>query len=249
MSRFYSPQSDFSSDEIIITDKDELHHLHHVLRLKKGNKIEIFDGKGKVVLGEIIEISEKSVTIAVELMQKIKHKIPRIILACAVPKKTKFEMIIEKATELGVDEIIPMKTQRTEINISGDRLDKKMKRYRMVAINASKQSKRAIIPVIHPIMDLKNALNYLKDSIKIIPSLLGERKNLIDEFKDITNPKSISFFIGPEGDFTPKEYLLAQELGCQAVTLGPTILKVETAAICVLSCANLFYPSKLGYIK
>jgi len=241
MPRFYSPQSDFSLKEIIISNKDELHHLYHVLRLKKGSIIEVFDGKGQEVSGIIVMISSRKVKIAIESRKTVEPKIPSIILACAIPKKTKFEMIIEKATELGVDEIIPLKTKRTEMSITGERAEKKMKRYQTVAINAAKQSQRASIPMIHPITEFNKALIYLKNSDVIIPSLLGKRKNLMEVFDQMKSSERVSFLVGPEGDFTPKEYALAQEAGCRAVTLGETILKVETAAICVLSCANLFY--------
>jgi len=151
-------------------------------------------------------------------------------------------MIIEKATELGVDEIIPLKTDRTEIKLTDSRQAKKQQRYQTIAINASKQSKRTIVPIIHPVTDFSSALNHLtKTSITIIPSLNEETKNLFNTFEKIKSPKAISFLIGPEGDFTPEEYAQAQNKGCIPVTLGTTILKVETAALCALSCANLFF--------
>jgi 16S rRNA (uracil1498-N3)-methyltransferase len=151
-------------------------------------------------------------------------------------------MIIEKATELGVDEIIPLKTDRTEIKLTDSRQAKKQLRYQTIAINASKQAKRAIVPVIHPIADFTYALDHLtKTTAAIIPSLMENTENLFSAFKKIQSPEAISFLIGPEGDFTPQEYAQAQQKGCLPVTLGKTILKVETAALCALSGANLFF--------
>ncbi len=242
MHRFYCPTSNFSQKNIQITDKDELHHLRDVLRLKKNDTISLFDGKGGEASGKLLSVTPKQADVRIQTAKQTKHKKPLIILACALPKKTKFEFIIEKATELGVDEIIPLKTRRTEINLKGDRLDKKHLRYKTIAINASKQSCRSIIPAIHPITELSSALDHLtKTTTVIIPSLTGKRKNIFGTFKEIKSPKAISFLIGPEGDFTPKEYKLAQEAGCIPVTLGETVLKVETAALCAVSCAHLFF--------
>jgi len=151
-------------------------------------------------------------------------------------------MIIEKATELDVDEIIPMITNRTEVKLTDSRQAKKQLRYQTIAINAAKQSKRTIVPVIHPVTDFSSALDQLtKTTIAIIPSLVDSPENLLNAFEKIRSPEAVSILIGPEGDFTPEEYAQAQHKGCIPVTLGKTILKVETAAICSLSCANLFF--------
>ena len=242
MHQFYCPNADLSAEQTLIDDKNELHHLRNVLRLKKNAEITLFDGKGKEAKGILLSVTAQKATIKIQSVRQLERKKPLILLACALPKKSKFEMIIEKATELGVDEIIPLKTDRTEIKISDERQIKKQLRYQAIAINASKQSKRTIIPIIHPITDFSTALGDLtKNTITIIPSLTGNTKNIFSIFEKIKSPKAISFLIGPEGDFTPEEYAQAQDQGCIPVTLGKTILKVETAAICTLSCANLFF--------
>ncbi len=242
MHRFFCPQADFSLTELILTDKNEIHHIHNVLRLQKADEIFVFDGKGKEAKGKISAISAKSVTIEIISHEHIKKNTPTIILACAIPKKGKFELIIEKATELGVDEIYPIKTHRTEIILDKKRADKKTNRYQMVAINAAKQSKRPTIPRIHPITPFNDAIKELtQNSTVIIPSLLGKRKNLITALNELKSPQTISFFIGPEGDFTEEEYGNAQKQGCIPVTLGETILRVETAAISVIACTNSFF--------
>ena len=242
MHRFYCPEANFSSKHISITDRDELHHLRDVLRLKKNVQVCLFDGKGKEASGKLLSVTPQKTDITVLSVKELKQKKPLLILACALPKKSKFEFIIEKATELGVDEIIPLKTQRTEINLSGNRLVKKQSRYQTVAINAAKQSQRSFVPMIHPVMDFPSALDHLaKTTGTIIPSLTGKRENILNSFKKLRSPDAISFLIGPEGDFTAEEYAQAQERSCIPVTLGKTVLKVETAAICALFCANLFF--------
>lgn len=125
MHRFYCPQSDFSTKEVVITDKNELHHLGDVLRLKKGDRIGLFNDKNQEASGTILSNNAQKVCVHISSVQKIKTQWPSIILACAVPHKGKFELIIEKTTELGVDEIIPLKTKRTEIVLNEERRIKK----------------------------------------------------------------------------------------------------------------------------
>ena len=120
MHRFYCPHTDFSPQKISITNSGEIHHLTHVLRMSKGDQLELFNGQGDEVTGLIESISILEVQVFVtDRRHKKKISVP-IVLACAVPKKAKFESIIEKCTELGVDEIIPMRTARTEVILTDD---------------------------------------------------------------------------------------------------------------------------------
>lgn len=245
MHRFYCPGADFSSKHICITDKSELHHLRDVLRLKKNDRVYLFDGKGAEAAGSLRAVTSRKADVQIQTVTQFERKKPLIILACALPKKSKFEFIIEKAAELGADEIIPLRTLRTEIRLKGGRLDKKNLRYQTVAVNAAKQSRRAVVPAVHPVTDFPAALDRLaKTTVPFIPSLSGERENLLAAFRDAGSPAAVSFLIGPEGDFTPEEYALAREHGCIPVTLGETVLRVETAAICSLACAGLFFAQK-----
>lgn len=239
MHRFYCPHTDFSKDVIIITEGDEIHHAIHVVRLKPGEEVTLFDGAGSEAAGVIQSLNKKEARIQILSHKKNKPLWPKIILACAIPKKSKFETIIEKATELGVDEIIPLQTQRTEVRINKEG-GKKSKRFEDIAINACKQSKRSYLPKIHPITSFNDAFKLTANSSIIIPSLWGETKPLLKVLPTISN-QSISFFIGPEGDFTPDEYKEARNKGAIAVSLGPMVLRVETAAICVVACARQFF--------
>lgn len=241
MHRFYIPTADFNSSQIKINNPKEIHHLVNVLRLKKTDVIHIFNRQNEEGEGAIISTSPQEVIVKISSSKKIPIQFPLITLACAIPKKSKFETIIEKATELGVYEIIPLKTKRTEIILNAERADKKQTRFETVAINAAKQSKRVNIPQIHPVTEFSKAVSSLtKESKVIIPSLLGSRIPLMEALKK--NPKEkIAFLIGPEGDFTADEYKLAHSQGCIPVSLGETVLKVETAALCVVACAKQFY--------
>ena len=242
MHRFFYPTTDFTENPIHLTTTKELHHLRNVLRLKANDAVTLFNGRGSEATGRLVEINTQQATIEIESVVHIKPKIPKTILACAIPKKGKFELIIEKATELGVDEIIPLKTTRTEIALKDERLKKKMERYQTVAINAAKQCQRATIPVIHETQTVAAAFTTLEKTTTIImPSLVEKRQHFLKTLTAFKQPQAIAIFIGPEGDFTDEEYAFAQKHGAHPVSLGKTILKVETAAICSLSALALFF--------
>ncbi len=241
MHRFISPNANLHTKYLTITDAKEIHHLTNVLRLQKENEIVIFNGRGDEALAKIENLNPKSVCITIisSVKESTSSRIT-LTLACAIPKKAKFETIIEKCTELGVDRIIPVITQRTEIRLSKEKQEKKHTRYQTVAVNAAKQCQRNFLPEVLVPTSFKDILkNLLASDAAFIPCLSGERKNLIDAFS--LNPKqnNVIFFIGPEGDFTQKELQDALSAGCIPVTLGPHVLKVDTAAISAIACAKL----------
>ncbi|HBG61842.1 MAG: hypothetical protein A2Y03_04325 [Omnitrophica WOR_2 bacterium GWF2_38_59] len=242
MHRSYCPDLDLTKKVITITDKQELHHLKNVLRAKPETRISVLNGAGQEAEGEIISINSKIAEVKILSCVTARLPKPDIILACAIPKKSKFETIIEKATELGVSSIIPLNTKRTEVTLSGDRLKNKITRYQTVALNAAKQSKRSTVPTITLISSLEETVkNLMKDTVIFIPSLIGATQNILDSFEKNKNPQKIAFLIGPEGDFTEQEYLFARNNNCISISLGRTILKVETAALCSIACANQYY--------
>jgi 16S rRNA (uracil1498-N3)-methyltransferase len=235
MYRFYCPDADFSQPSVVIIDTDEIHHIKDVLRLTKGSLIQIFNAKSQQADVIIDEINEDAVAVRVLTVTKAQQKQAKIILACAPPKKGKFELIIEKCTELGVDEIIPLKTKRTEVIFKEDRMAGKLSRFKTVAVNAAKQSKRSKVPKIHPMTALPEILKKLEpNGLHLFPSLHQNAKHIREVLLEADN-KPITIFIGPEGDFTPDELELAVKSGCVPVSLGDTVLKVETAAIAAVA--------------
>lgn len=232
MHRFYTPQLKSDSGKIDIHDQSEVHHIRDVLRLKKGAQIELINGAGCVALGTITDLQSVAVKIQVENIYVEEPRLPRLTLACAIPKKGKFENIIEKTTELGVDEIIPLQTHNSDVVIKADKALHKQTRYQLVATNAAKQSHRSTIPQIHKPMLFREALTQsLQAGTVLIPSLTGNCRPISDVISEVLPVTQATIFIGPEGDFSVEEYELAHSNGCLAVTLGPTVLKVETAAI------------------
>ncbi|MDD4909991.1 MAG: RsmE family RNA methyltransferase [Candidatus Omnitrophica bacterium] len=234
MRRFFCPPGNISKDKIIINDLKELRHILKVMRAEKGDKIIVFDGQGREYLAKISDIN-KDMMIADNLKEeKSAAEAVHITLACALPKKQKFEFIIEKATELGVDRIIPLMTQRTEVKIGGSRLQDKLKRWQTVAVNAAKQCHRSVLPEITEVRQMREIFSVGKFNLIVIPVLFGGRNKL----RDVLTPRfkgSVLVIIGPEGDFTPDEAHFAIANGAKPVTLGETVLKVDTAAIVSLA--------------
>ncbi|MBP9854710.1 MAG: 16S rRNA (uracil(1498)-N(3))-methyltransferase [Candidatus Omnitrophica bacterium] len=242
MHRFFTPSLTKNSKNIVMEDLREIHHLKDVLRLKSGQTIQLFNGAGCKAEGRIIEISSNKISIQLEKTTEESAELPILILACAVPKKGKFETIIEKTTELGIDEIIPLKTKNSDVTFKLEKMNSKLERFQKVALNAAKQSNRSTIPVIHPMTEFSSVVeNLLTRSTVIIPSLTKNSKKFIPVLEKLSSPTVISFLIGPEGDFSEQEYKLAHDSGCLPVSLGKTILKVETAAIASIATTRLFF--------
>lgn len=239
MHRFYFETANFSQPAIKITDRDEIHHIKDVLRLKKGDKVQVFNGASQEADVIIERLGEDALVVKVGAVRQKPLGGARIILACAPPKKGKFELIIEKATELGVTEIIPLQTKRTEVVFPQERMKGKLGRFDAVAMNAAKQSKRVDIPKIHPMLTLAEVLKQLDpNGIHVIPSLHGHSTHIRDVLLKADKTKPVTIFIGPEGDFTPDEVALSLKHGCVAVSLGKSVLKVETAAITTVALAR-----------
>ena len=243
MHRFFLNQTSFEQETIPLSDPKEIHHLKNVLRLKPKQQIQIFNAQGQEIVGTIITITQNHIEIRRDYTIPPKKEKPvDLVLACALPKRAKFEFIIEKCTELGIDEIIPLKTARTEIILNNERAQKKKDRYTTVALNAAKQSGRGKLPKIHPVSSMTEALKIFRENTLMLIACLSGGKNIFtvlagQNFEDI---QRIVFFIGPEGDFTKEEINLSLEMGCLKVSLGSTVLKVDTAAISIVSCANFY---------
>jgi 16S rRNA (uracil1498-N3)-methyltransferase len=238
--RFFAPHLNISANRIIIDDKEQIHYIRDVLRLKENELIVIFDGLGNEYDCVIDNLEDKLGLRIKErhLQKKARYKI-KIAVACAIPKKSKIDDIIDKLTQLGVDRIIPLKTKRVIIKLDKHKETLRLERWRKIIQAASQQSQRNTMPVIEPIQDLREFLPKTEDfDLKLIPTLFGERKSLKRVFSKC-KPRNILVLIGPEGDFAEEEVSLAKDAGCIPVTLGNLVLRVETAAIAVAGYIRL----------
>lgn len=240
MHRFFVSPKDILDDKIIISKTDEAHHLKDVLRLKVGDEVMVSDREGREYLTVIDNFLPQGVILKIkkryESMLKKKFQ---VTLACALPKKSNMDDIVDKLTQLGVDKIVPLETERVVVKWDAKKKKLHKLRWEKIALNGSKQCQRGIPPVIEPVTQIKKFLSHLEGfDLKLIPTLGGERKTLKEIFTG-SKPKNILVLIGPEGDFTAEEVSLAKEEGCIPVSLGELVLRVETAAIAVASFIGL----------
>lgn len=240
MSRFYAPKENIQGSQAVIIG-EEGHHLIHVMKLRKGDNVIIFDGEGSEYHGNIASADGKSMTVIVDIFRICPAAADngmRITLAQALPKKRKMDVIVEKATELGVSSIIPLTTSRTIVKPSSAEAEKMVKRWRNIALAASKQCGRALIPEISGITRISDIIRepakYQKYDLVLFACLSEGTVPL----KQAVNGRLFSntlIFIGPEGDFSPDEIVSARKAGWMMVSLGKRVLKADTAGIFVLS--------------
>ena len=236
MNRFYCSVSDVRQDKIIISDSGQVHHIKDVLRFEIGEKAAIFDNEGNVYTARLENISEKKAEFRVEAKKlKVDSKRAVITVACAIPKKDKIDDIIDKLTQLGVDRIIPLISERVIVRMDKAKEVQRWKRWEKIALSACKQSQRDSVPVVEPVTDFAELTGRSREfDLKLIPNLLGERKSL----KECLSGKkvgSVLALIGPEGDFTPEEINSAVKSGFIPVSFGDLVFRVETAAVYIAS--------------
>ena len=226
MPRIYLPAPVFLNNRISITD-EKAHYLASVLRCGKGDSLIIFDGKGNCFRTTIVTADKR------EVVAEVAEKIPcnlesdlNITLVQGLLKGEKMDMVVQKTTELGVKEILPVITGRSQL-----RDTKKIARWRKIAEEASRQSGRSIVPVVHETVEFDNFLS-AHDSIHGLVFYEEEGVGLTEAVSSLI-PHHSSFFvlIGPEGGFTKEEITLAKEKGLIVASLGKRILRAETAAI------------------
>ncbi|MCX5710314.1 MAG: RsmE family RNA methyltransferase [Candidatus Omnitrophica bacterium] len=240
MNRFLVPALDSSSNSVTITDLKLIHHLRDVLRLKAGEAVSVFDGKGNDCAAAIVKISADSVELVVKNRKVSVFRKVSVTIACAIPKKSRFDDIVDKLTQLGVDRIIPLKTKRTIVKLTKEKEGARHKRWIKIALSASQQSQRSVLPHVEALTDIKDVIKRSAEfDLKLIPTLEGERKGFKEVFSHPHPYRNILIFIGPEGDFTADEINLARKNGFIPVSLGTSVLRVETAAVAVASFINL----------
>ncbi len=249
MRRFFVEEKDIKENQVTIKG-DEARHIAQVLRLKERDKIKVFTGKGKEYLTEIIQASKKEVIGKILKESKLDTEPPiEITLVQGLPKSDKMDLIVQKATELGVKRIIPVITQRTVVKLNEEKVRARRNRWQRIALEAAKQSGRAIIPEVDAITTFVQSLsNISEENLNLIPWEEEETTSLKEVLKSITDHSApegrdlasggrlpITVFIGPEGGFTSEEVEAAKEKGAVPVSLGPRLLRTETAGLITLA--------------
>jgi len=233
MHRFFIDR--IQGEIVSLTDTEQLHHLKDVLRLKVNDEVSIFDGEGNDYAGVITGIDKRQVEIKVKQVRSANKTSLKLTVACAIPKGSRMDEVIDYLTQLGVERIIPMRTERTVVKLDSAKTEARLKRWQKIAQSAAQQSQRSRIPVIESVARFEDVILNSQDyDLKLIPNLSGERKPIREVVAE-TRPKDVLVLVGPEGDFTAEEVGLALSQGFIAVSLGDTVLRVATAAIAVAS--------------
>jgi 16S rRNA (uracil1498-N3)-methyltransferase len=252
--RFYIPPEHWNAD-VLTLSKAEEHHARDVLRMKRGDKLVLFNGRGREMTAEIVDLDGREI----QLRKLHEAETPplrcRIVLGQAIPKGKNMELIVQKAVEIGAAEIAPIVSDRTVVHVDLESAAQKRTKWQQIAIEAAKQCGQNWLPHVHAprkladFFDAAIGLESVQTSniempmtfdLCLIGSLQPDAQHLKRILADYSSeyqrrPESVLMLIGPEGDFTPAELALARRQGCRPLTLGPIILRVETAAIYCLS--------------
>jgi 16S rRNA (uracil1498-N3)-methyltransferase len=241
VNRFLFEKINPTDKDVILNDPGQLHHLKDVLRIKPGERIAIFDRLGDEYVAIVTEVGATRAKLEIKEKKMPNDLSVEITVACAIPKKVKMDDIIDKLTQLGVACIIPLQTERVIVKLDEQKKIQRFQRWEKISLSAVKQSQRSKFVVIKPVTDFKNLVSNVNDfDLKLIPTLAVEGEAL----KNILNQKAKKFkkimvLIGPGGDFTSQEISLAKAAGFLPVSLGKQVLRVDTAALAVVSFIKL----------
>jgi 16S rRNA (uracil1498-N3)-methyltransferase len=219
----------------------ESHHLVTVNRARAGDTVTVFDGRGSEWVCELSRADGDAARLRVRFAQKARPLLYAITLGQALPKGSFMDAIVRKATELGAARIVPLESERTQVHLEGERSDRKVDKWQTAALEAAKQCGNPWLPEISPVQPAASFIESARGyDLKLIASLApGARplKSVLSEHRATAGrqPKSALWLVGPEGDFTPAELNLAQACGFAPITLGPLVLRCETAAVYALS--------------
>ena len=230
------------SNDHIELDPDEAHHLARVLRARPGKRIKIFDGIGHQGSALVTSCSSKQAEIEIQERHQVAPPSIKTILLQALPREQKWEIILQKATELGVWAITPLATKHCVARIHKSQIANKQERWEKIVLNAAKQSGNPYIPLINPIASIEDALKKEIIADHLIAGALtpGAKslKSVLQELRSTMTEGTIAIMIGPEGDFSQDEWNLIRRKHVQLTSFGTNVLRAETAAIFALSALN-----------
>jgi 16S rRNA (uracil1498-N3)-methyltransferase len=225
----------------ITLSPEESHHLVVVNRAKVGAPVIAFDGRGTEWQTALSSDRKNAAVLTVHSRREIPRLPYAITLGQALPKGAAMDAIVRKATEIGVSRIVPLESERTQVHLAGDRSERKIDKWHLAALEAAKQCGNPFVPEVLP---AQNASVFMREAVgydlKLIASLhpgATSLKTVLAAFRERRGapPGKVLWLIGPEGDFSPFEMTQALELGFAPVTLGPLVLRSETAAVFALS--------------
>lgn len=233
-----SAQINTSDKSVIILGRD-VNHIKNVLRMKPGEELSVSNGEdGKEYRCGIVALEEDRIVCELRFIKEENVELPvQVYLFQGLPKADKMELIVQKAVELGVHEIIPVAAKRCVVKLDDKKAKAKCARWQGIAEAAAKQSKRGVVPRVTEVLSFARAVERAAEmDVKLLPYELAEGMDRTRECIGNLKPgQKIAVFIGPEGGFEESEAALAKESGMELITLGRRILRTETAGLTVLA--------------
>lgn len=247
MKRCFVDQSIWQKKEIELA-AEEACHLLTVLRARPGEMVEIFDGRGRIAQAELISTRKNiaGIRILAESIRRIEPPVPAFILLQAISKHASMELIIQKATELGVQTIVPVITERVVCKLNNSAATQRVERWQKIVLAAAKQCHTAWLPEVRAIVPLAAAVNGVPSDLRLFGSLAPRAPLLKEVLAKVSRltVKNIALVIGPEGDLTDGERELLSAARFEPVSFGSGVLRIETAAIFGLSVLNYEFPRR-----
>lgn len=227
--RIFTEQALTAGAEIQLEEQAS-NHLSRVLRMQEGRSVIVFNGQGGQFNATISAIKKKAVLLSLDEYDSHNQQSPlQSELAIAISKGDRMEWVVQKATELGIHRITPLTTENSQLKLNAERAQKKHHQWQQIAISACEQCGRNIVPEVAPIIPLQQWLSTVKADKKLV---LHHRSS---EALTAEKPDSVALLIGPEGGLSTTEIDTALQHGFKALTLGPRILRTETAPLTALS--------------
>jgi len=242
MQRYFVKGNVSETTHSLVFSKDQVHQLKKVMRVRAGEQFEVVDDSSQLAIVEVTELDPFEVKVVELLEQKVELPVS-VTIAVGLSKGDKLDFIVQKATELGVSEIIPLSLTRNVVKWTGDKADKKIERLQKIAEEASEQSHRLKVPRVTSVMTLKELVNYTSDfEQKLIAyeesAKVGESLQLVKSLQSLQENERVIFVFGPEGGIEEQEVALLEESGYIPCSLGPRILRAETAPLYALAAVS-----------
>ena len=240
MHRFYLAPDEWHQDALVLKGA-EAHHCRNVLRLEPADRVVLFNGQGREITAEIVSSNPSQINLRKLHDAQTPPLRCRITLGQAIPKGKNMDLIVQKAVEIGAAEIAPILSDRTVVRLDDENGAAKQMKWQSIAIEAAKQCGQNWLPQVQtPQTLIQFFQNQQRFNLQLIGSLQSDAlhlKKILAQYsaEHGSRPTSVLMLVGPEGDFTPAELSLARSQGCQPITLGPIVLRVETASIYCLS--------------
>lgn len=228
--RLYCPELTENNKTMPLPEKVHRHAIQ-VLRLKKGAELHLFNGQGLEYSAVLEEVAKRNSTVKLMNKLNVENESPvSITLLQGISRGERMDYALQKAVELGVNHIVPVITERCNVPLSGDRADKRLAHWQGIITSACEQSGRSILPILSNVTQLEEAIKNCTVKCRLVLDPLAD-----SGLTALTKQNEVALLIGPEGGLTEQEVQQAVDVGFQAITMGPRILRTETATVAALA--------------